>query len=510
MQKLPIGIQTFKDIQTQNYLYIDKTEIALELIENFKYVFLSRPRRFGKSLFLDTLHNIFEGHKNLFEGLDIYDRWDFDDTYPVIRIDWSGNFKTIESTKAVARRALEINQERLGLECNLDDEPDICFNRLIHEAYKKYQKPVVILIDEYDKPILDNIEDIQRAHENRDFLRGIYVQLKANDAFIKFVFLTGITKFARASIFSGLNNITDISLMRRYGNICGYTQDDIETTLLPHLEGVDLAKLKKWYNGYNFLKDDIYNPFDILLFISNEHQYKNYWWESGNPYNLITLLQNREFFLPNLQNIKIGDSALASFDIEQIEIASLLFQAGYLTIDEMIVDDELDIIEYTLKVPNREVQVSFNLLMLNYLIDRGYSSDQKRGLLIPLRNGDTQALEQSLVSLFASIPYNNYTKNKIAIYEGYYASVLYAYFAALGVDIIAEDVTNTGRIDITLLLEDKIYILEFKVGQENALEQIKQKNYVQKYLSRGRDIYLVGINFDEQSRGIVGFECEMV
>ena len=190
-------------------------------------------------MFLDTLHNIFEGHKNLFEGLNIYDRWDFDDTYPVIRIDWSGNFKTLESTKAVARRALEINQERLGLECNLDDEPDICFNRLIHEAYKKYQKPVVILIDEYDKPILDNIEDIQRAHENRDFLRGIYVQLKANDAFIKFAFLTGITKFARASIFSGLNNIEDISLSPKFGNICGYTQNDIETTLLPHLEGVD-------------------------------------------------------------------------------------------------------------------------------------------------------------------------------------------------------------------------------------------------------------------------------
>ena len=378
---------------------------------------------------------------------------------------------------------------------------------LIQKAYEKYQKPVVILIDEYDKPILDNIEDIQRAHENRDFLRGIYVQLKANDAFIKFAFLTGITKFARASIFSGLNNIEDISLSPKFGNICGYTQNDIETTLLPHLEGVDLAKLKRWYNGYNFLKDDIYNPFDILKFIRGGQLYKNYWWESGNPYNLITLLQNREFFLPNLQNIRVDDSILASFDIEKIQIESLLFQAGYLTIDHMI--EKRNKIEYLLKVPNMEIQISLNQLLIDYFTQRVESRIQD-DIYDHLESGDTQALEQSLVSLFASIPYNNYTKNKIAIYEGYYASVLYAYFAALGVDIIAEDVTSTGRIDITLLLEEKIYILEFKVGSDDALEQIKQKNYAQKYLSRGKDIYLVGINFDEQSRGIVGFECERV
>ena len=507
MQKLPIGIQTFKDIQTQNYLYIDKTEIALELIENFRYVFLSRPRRFGKSLFLDTLHNIFEGNKNLFEGLDIYDRWDFDDTYPVIRIDWSGNFKTLESTKGVAKKILEENQHRLGVECATDMATDMCFRELIQKAYEKYQKPVVILIDEYDKPILDNIEDIQRAHENRDFLRGIYVQLKANDAFIKFAFLTGITKFARASIFSGLNNIEDISLSPKFGNICGYTQNDIETTLLSHLEGVDLDKLKKWYNGYNFLKDDIYNPFDILKFIRGGQMYDNYWWESGNPYNLITLLQNREFYLPNLQNIRVDKSILASFDIEKIQIESLLFQAGYLTIDHMI--EKRNKIEYLLKVPNMEIQISLNQLLIDYFTQRVESRIQD-DIYDHLESGDTQALEQSLVSLFASIPYSNYTKNKIAIYEGYYASVLYAYFAALGIDIMAEDVTSTGRIDITLLLEDKIYILEFKVGTEDALEQIKQNNYAQKYLSRGKDIYLVGINFNEQSRGIVGFECERV
>ena len=230
--------------------------------------------------------------------------------------------------QSVAKKILEENQHRLGVECASDMAIDMCFRELIQKAYEKYQKPVVILIDEYDKPILDNIEDIKRAHENRDFLRGIYVQLKANDAFIKFAFLTGITKFARASIFSGLNNIEDISLSPKFGNICGYTQNDIETTLLPHLEGVDLAKLKRWYNGYNFLKDDIYNPFDILKFIRGGQMYDNYWWESGNPYNLITLLQNREFYLPNLQNIRVDKTILASFDIEKIQIESLLFQAG--------------------------------------------------------------------------------------------------------------------------------------------------------------------------------------
>ena len=327
MQKLPVGIQTFKNIIDDNYLYIDKTDIAQDLIENNKYVFLSRPRRFGKSLFLDTLHNIFEGNKELFKGLAIYDKYEFE-SYPVIKIDWAGDFKTLESTKHTAKRIFEDNQKRLGIDCKFDDSYANCFNRLIQKAYEKYNKPVVILIDEYDKPILDNMDNIDRANENRDFLRGIYIQLKANDAYIKFAFLTGITKFSKASIFSGLNNIEDISLNKRYATICGYTQKNIENEFAKYLQGVDLKRVQLWYNGYNFLGDRVYNPFDILKFIKNDYMFKNYWWESGNAFSLIALLKKGNYFLPDLQNVKTDETLLNSFDLENLQLESLLFQAG--------------------------------------------------------------------------------------------------------------------------------------------------------------------------------------
>ncbi len=237
MRKLPIGIQSFRKLRENNYIYIDKTKEALELIEgNGSYFFLSRPRRFGKSLFLDTLKNIFEGNKELFRGLYI--------------IDWSGDFKTLKSTYEVAYKILEDNQKRLQIDCPMDDSPSICFNRLIQNTYEKYKKPVVILIDEYDKPILDNIENTERALENRDFLRSFYVMMKSNDAYIKFVFLTGISKFSKANIFSGLNNLTDVSLMKRFGNICGYTHEDLQKYFDDYIQGVDLEKIKEWYNGY--------------------------------------------------------------------------------------------------------------------------------------------------------------------------------------------------------------------------------------------------------------------
>ena len=227
MKKLPIGIQTFSDIINENYLYIDKTKYALDLIEDYKYVFLSRPRRFGKSLFLDTLQEIFLGNKELFKGLYIYDKYQFEE-YPVIRIDWSGNFKTLQNTEQRALEILENNQKRLGISCKRTN-PSGCLEELIQNSYEKYNKRVIILIDEYDKPILDNLDNPQRAEENRDFLRGMYIQLKANDRYIKFAFLTGISKFSKASIFSGLKQIEDISLSSDFGDICGYTQEDIET-----------------------------------------------------------------------------------------------------------------------------------------------------------------------------------------------------------------------------------------------------------------------------------------
>ena len=506
MKKLPIGLQTFKNIIEGNYLYIDKTALAYELIEDYKYSFLSRPRRFGKSLFLDTLHNIFEGNKELFQGLDIYDKWDFDDTYPVIKIDWAGDFKTLETTNDVAIRILKRNQDLLGIECEFKNNASSCFEELIHKAYQKYNKPVVILIDEYDKPILDNIEDPKRALENRDFLRSFYVMMKANDAYIKFAFLTGISKFSKANIFSGLNNLEDISLSKRFGNICGYTQSNIENEFKEYCGDTDLDMVKRWYNGYNFMGDKVYNPFDILKFIKNDFVFKNYWWESGNPYFLITLLKKQNNFnIPNLENIIIGDELLNSFEIEKLKLEVLLFQAGYLTIDKII--QKRNRIEYKLKVPNLEVQISLNMLFIDYLTDT-IDYNTQDNIYDCLEIADMESFKTIFTSLFASLANNNYTKNDIASYEGYYASVFYAYLAASGFDIVAEDVTSLGRIDLTIKLNNNIYIIEFKVDGTNALKQIIDKEYATKYMAENKNIYLIGIEFSKDKKNIMKFESK--
>ena len=502
MNKLPIGIQTFKDIRESNKIYIDKTKEALNLIENYKYTFLSRPRRFGKSLFLDTLKNIFEGNKELFKGLYIYDKYDFT-KYPVIKIDWAGNFKTLESTKNITMRILKENQKRLEIECELNDSADVCFRTLIQKAYEKYNQKVVILIDEYDKPILDNIENTERALENRDFLRGIYIQLKANDEYIKFAFLTGITKFSKASIFSGLNNIIDISLMPKYGNICGYTQENLKNEFEEYSKDFDLEKVKKWYNGYYFLKDRIYNPFDILQ-LFDIGLFKNYWWETGTAYSLVELLKKKKYYIPDLENIRMSDELLNTFEVDDIELAPLLYQAGYLTIEKM---EQRRIIEYKLKVPNLEVQMSLNNLFIEYLTNHKTEKlKYQDNLYYALEDGDLRAFEKELKALFTSIPYNNYTKNNIEDYEGYYSSVVYTYLASLGATLISEDVTNKGRIDLTLIFKDKIYIIEFKVDSDDALKQIKEKKYYEKYLNENKEIYLVGINFED--RNVSNFKWE--
>ena len=509
LKKLPVGIQTFSEIRKENYLYIDKTKIALDLIENNKYVFLSRPRRFGKSLFLDTLKNIFQAKKEYFEDLYIFDKWDWDVSYPVINISFAnGKVRDREELDKKIIDVLEENQKNLALECKNDASVDICFRDLIIKAYEKYNQKVVILIDEYDKPLLDNITNLDTAKEMKDGLYNFYSVIKGSDEFLHFAFLTGVTKFSKVSIFSGLNNIKDISLNKDYGNICGYTQNDIETSFADHLEGVDLDKLKLWYNGYNFLGDKVYNPFDVLLFIQDHFLYKNYWFETGTPTFLIDVIKKNNYFIPQLADLKVGEELLNSFHIENIKIETLLFQAGYLTIKSSQIDFD-DLLEYTLAVPNKEVGLSLNNLFIDYLTDDTTKLAKRKNIFKALNTASLEDFKASLTSLFASIPYNHYVKNNIADYEGYYASVIYAYLASLGFELIGEDVTNRGRIDLTIKINEFIYVIEFKVGGEDALAQIKEKDYAQKYLSDAKTIYLVGINFDESVKNISSFEWEM-
>ena len=514
MKKLPIGIQTFQRLREENYLYIDKTKEAYELIDSGSvFYFLSRPRRFGKSLFLTTLKSIFEGKKELFEDLYIYDKWDWSVKYPVIKIDFFGDLRSADGLKRTIRSMLKSNQKDLGVECEEVDSVGMCLKELIELSYEKYNQQVVVLIDEYDKAILDNLDQMEVAKENREIIKSLYTVLKGSEEYIKFAFLTGVSKFSKASIFSGLNMLRDISLEANYGDICGYTQNDIETTILPYLDGVDLEKLKVWYNGYNFLKDDVYNPFDILLFISKGFIYDNYWFTTGTPTFLIKLIEKNNYFLPKLANLTVGKELLDSFDIDNIELEVILYQAGYLTIDKMIEKNMgfMTTINYKLKIPNLEVKASLNDFIIDHLTNQKLEkSEYKRDLYFSLADEKLEEFNQALQTIFASIPYNNYTNNNIQTYEGFYASVIYVYLQSLGLDIIGEDVTNKGRIDLTVKINNLIYIIEFKVGDENALTQIKKKNYAQKYLNENKTIYFVGINFDKKEKNIVKFEWQRI
>ena len=512
MKYLPIGIQTLSKIIEGNFVYVDKTEIAYNLIQKAGYYFLSRPRRFGKSLFLDTLKEIFGGNKELFKGLYIYDKWDWEVKYPVLRISMgSGVIKSIENLQHNLRGILEDVEEDLNINCKKSLNVKDCFKYMIKESYKKYNQKVVILIDEYDKPILDNITDKEIAREMRDAMKDFYGVIKDNDAYVQFVFITGVSKFSKMNLFSGLNNLEDITLHPDYGNICGYTHNDLLTVFSEHLQSADMEKVKLWYNGYNYFGDKVYNPFDILLFISNKFKFKNYWWSTGNPSFLIELLKTQDYYIPELENFTTNEEILNTFDVDKIELVALLWQTGYLTIVEEIPSGFS--IKYKLRTPNKEVQTSLNSLFITYLTNQTKDKLKYQDKLYNmLDKPDLDGFKEALFTLFASISYTNFTNSKLYEYEGYYGSVVYAYLASIGLDIIPEDITNLGRMDLSAKLEDKVFIFEFKLSEKTtgeALKQIKEKQYWEKYQDF-EDIYLIGIEFSREKRNIIGYKWEKI
>ncbi len=516
MKNLPIGIQTFHEIRDpkENYIYIDKTDLAHQLINNGKYYFLSRPRRFGKSLFLDTLKDIFEGKKKLFEGLYIYDKWDWETTYPVIKISFgAGVVKSIADIDETIQELIENNERRLQLECVDNSKHKKCLGELIRTAYEKYNQKVVVLVDEYDKPILDNVTDKKLSKEVRDRLKNIYSVIKESDQYLEFALLTGVSKFSKVSLFSGLNNLEDISLDARYATICGYTHNDIKESFSERLDRVDLEELKKWYNGYNFLGEGVYNPFDILLFFSKGKIYSHYWFETGSPSFLIQLLKEQRYYLPNLENLYMSETDISSFDVDDIKIETLLFQTGYLTIQEVKIRFNQRM--FKLGYPNLEVRTALNERIYRYLLTDNIL--QKNPMFDAIEFKDMKVFENAIRQLFAMLPNDSYRKNEMQNHEGYYANVIYAYLAGLGIEFKAEDTTNLGRIDLTIATPDmsQVYIIEFKVVEnENrngkALEQIKAKKYHEKYLNKAEEITIIGIEFSKKDRNICKFEWERI
>ncbi|HBD96275.1 MAG: hypothetical protein A2015_13820 [Spirochaetes bacterium GWF1_31_7] len=514
MKNLPIGISNLQMIKENNMIYIDKTKIAYNLIINPGRYFLSRPRRFGKSLFLDTLKEIFDGNKELFKGLFVYDNWNWDKKYPVIKIDFAGG--TVRNRNELDVKLKEkLNALKKNHTIHIESETvSGILSELISSLATKYSSKVVILIDEYDKPLLDNIENPEMAMDIRDGLKNFYSVIKEQDANIQFVFLTGVSKFSKVNIFSGINNLEDITLHKDYSTICGYTQDDLEIYFKEHLEGVDRELLKTWYNGYNFLGEKVYNPYDILLFISNAKTYRNYWFETGTPTFLIKLFQKNNYFLPDLDDIEVGEEILSSFEIDRIEPATLLFQSGYLTIKE--VTSYMGEQQFKLSYPNIEVKRSLNKYLIsgytNYTVDK---LKYEKSIYENVLTGNFSSLEKTIIRLFAGIPYRNVTKSKLHEYEGYYASVLYAFFSAINCEVIPEDITNHGQADMTIKLGNTICVMEIKAvpksvsneTENTALKQIQEMDYAAKYLGDdSKTVYELGLVFDMEKRNLVQFD----
>ena len=502
-------MQTFRELREEGCYYVDKTHYIERLLNDGKHFFLARPRRFGKSLFVDTMKDLFEGSGDLFEGLAIHSRWDWSVRHPVVRLDFSsGSFASVDDLHAEIADQLDVAAADAGIKL-AGRTASIRFRQLIRELHRRTRQRVVVLVDEYDKPILDVLEDPELARANRDYLGGLYSTLKFADAHVRLSFITGVSKFSKVSLFSGLNNLVDITLDPRYSTICGYTEADLDTVFAPELPGLDRAAIREWYNGYSWLgAEKLYNPFDILL-LFNSREFKAHWLETGSPTFLVDLLFRRRVRSVDFDGMLASDELLSTFDVDDIAPEALLFQTGYLTIREREYLDGTPI--YRLDYPNREVRQGLNRSLLRR---QGQDGTRQMANSVHLHRlleaDDVAGMEELFRAFFAGIPHQWHTNNDIADYEGYYASVFYSYFAGLGLDVVVEESTSRGRLDMAVRFESRVYVFEFKVveqaGEGNAMAQLKDRRYAEKYRAPGVDVHLIGVEFSSASRNVVAFE----
>ena len=510
-RKLPIGIQTFRKIREGGCYYVDKTPWIRRLVDRGEHYFLSRPRRFGKSLLLDTIKELFEGSEELFRGLAIHDQWDWDLRFPVVRLSFGGrSFTAMDHLNLNLTAQLDRAEKRFGLTSPYPTGPER-FAHLIEEMHERSGQRAAVLIDEYDKPILDALGTPEVAHANRDYLRGLYSTIKDCDAHIKFTLLTGVSKFSKVGIFSGLNNLIDITLDPDYSAVCGYTEADLDTVFAPELPGLDREEIRRWYNGYSWRGDEkVYNPFDVLL-LFDTREFKAHWFETGSPTFLVETLMRRSVSPMDLDRMTGNEALLSAFDVDEMAMEALLFQTGYLTIVNS--EDRNGRIRYRLGYPNQEVRESLNKRLLTALLPKTSRQLADDG---PLREllaaNDFAGLEAFFRAVFAGIPYHWHMKNEIRQYEGYYASVVYSCFAAQGFDLVPEDSSSTGRADMTVRFDRNLYLFEFKTVDNEptgeAMAQLKARGYADKYRSLGHPVHLIGVEFSRQHRNLAAFHVE--
>lgn len=510
--KYPLGVQSFESIRRDGYFYIDKTSLVYQIANDGKYYFLSRPRRFGKSLLISTLEAYFLGKKELFEGLRMEQQEHEWAIYPVLHLDLNArNYSNKDALLAELNKHLEIWEAEYGSEYK-NRAPEERFQHVIVNAFKKTGKKVVILVDEYDKPLLQVFDDKPLQEEYRKTLKAFYGVEKTMDAYIQFAFFTGVTKFSKVSVFSDLNNLTDLTMDQRYVELCGITEKEIRTCLDSQVgemaEANDISKdecyekLKRTYDGYHFEADTvgIYNPYSLLNALSSK-AFKDFWFETGTPSYLIERLKLTNYPLSNLGNEEITANVLGNIDTVDQSPIPLLYQSGYLTLKGY--DKEFEM--YRLGFPNLEVERGFTRFLIPYYTL--LKSDQGQlfvaNFVKELRAGKVEAFMKRLESLFADGDYQ-----VAGDAELYFQNAVWIIFKMIGFYTEVERHTADGRIDMTVKTSDYIYILEFKLDKaaDEALQQINDKEYVKPFEHDIRHIYKIGVNFSTKTRRIDGWK----
>ena len=513
MKDLTSSVYSFEELIRGNFLYVDKTEYIWQMIRPaMGAYFLSRPRRFGKSLTLSTLKAVFEGKKELFKGLAIYDKpYDWK-TYPVIHLSFADCNAVSDPVRELpdylmAKIQRAAQEHSVSLQGNT---PGLCFGSLIDGLFKKGQ--VVILVDEYDKPILNNITH-PRVKEVLQILKGFYSVLKDRNMQERFLFVTGVSKFCHVSLFSDLNNLTDITMDVRYAAMLGYTQQEFEFNFKEQIEAVEktqelshqdfLAEIKNWYDGFRFHagSESVYNPVSLASFFEHGGEFNNYWFQTGTSSILFEIMKKQSFNLPEALEATVSSSFFEAFEIDRLNPKALLYQTGYLTIGKTVKVPvpftKVMNTEYSLVFPNYEVKSSFNDHLLKYYTNVQTDQSQRliRNLIQDIGSGNADGFMKQLQTLFANIPYDMRGKE-----EHDYQTVIYVIFMMLHIFIEGEHRTGEGRIDLMLSAGEWIYVIELKLNKsaEAAMQQIHDKNYALKFRNRGKKIMLIGANLDSE------------
>ena len=506
--KYPIGIQQFDKLREEGWVYVDKTSHIHKLVTEGSYYFLSRPRRFGKSLLISTLNAYFEGKRELFQGLameQLEQEWR---VHPVLRLDLNTEkYDSIDSVDKKLDREFRIWENQYGADPAETTLP-MRFEGIIQRAYEKTGERVVILVDEYDKPLLQAISDKSLQDEYRATLKSVYGALKSMDGCIRFALLTGVTKFSKVSVFSDLNNLNDISMDHRYTEICGisekelhhYFNEDIQK--MADKDGVtyeDMSeRLRQNYDGYHFAPNTggMYNPFSILNVLAKQ-QFGSYWFETGTPTYLVELLKKNDYALEEMDNTIVGFETLSGIDATDTDAIPVIFQSGYLTIKDFNPRFQ----SYTLGYPNKEVEMGFTKFLLpHYTASHGVrSAFEIQNFIREVESGDIDGFFTRLRSFFSDTTYE-----VIRLQELHYSNVLYIVFKLLGFYTQVEYHTSNGRIDLVLQTPDYIYVMEFKLNgtAEDALQQINDKGYALPFASDARALYKIGVNFSPETRNI--------